>query len=164
MRTSATCVLGMTQLTIGCDSRHRCHFEKAANYVRGSKLWGACMSDERGLLEVLKAELQFLNSGGYRNGSWRPKFIFEDSPTCLNYGDSKKTKPCSECILMQFVPPEARENKIPCRHIPLNERGETIESLYRTGTQAELESAVRGWLIREIEKLERVPAPKAVAK
>jgi len=82
----------------------------------------------------------------------------------LNYHDSRKSKPCSQCILLQFVPAEARKNQIPCRHIPLNERGETIESLYRTGTQEELESAVRSWLVREIEDLEKADAQEAVSK
>lgn len=116
------------------------------------------MSDKRNLSEVLRSELEFLNSGGYRQISWRPRFIFEDSPTCLNYGFSERQEPCSECILMQFVPPEKRGEKVPCRYIPLNERGDTIESLYRSGTQDELESALRTWLTREIENLENARA------
>jgi len=55
---------------------------------------------------------------------------------------------------MQLVPPEKRGAKVPCRYIRLNERGDTIESLYRSGTQDELESALRSWLTREIENLE----------
>jgi len=116
------------------------------------------MSDKRNLSEVLRSELEFLNSGGYRKPSWRPQFIFEDSPTCPNYHCSQRQEPCSECILMQFVPPEKREERVPCRHIPLNERGDTIESLYRSGTQDELESALRTWLRREIENLENEKA------
>ena len=116
------------------------------------------MSDKRTLGEVLRSELEFVNSGGYRKISWRPRFIFEDSPTCPNYGFSERQEPCSECILMQFVPPEKRGEKVPCRYIPLNERGDTIESLYRSGTQDELESALRTWLTREIENLENTQA------
>jgi hypothetical protein len=55
---------------------------------------------------------------------------------------------------MQLVPPEKRGAKVPCRYIRLNERGDTIESLYRSGTQDELESALTTWLTREIENLE----------
>ena len=113
------------------------------------------MSDSRSLDEVLRSELEFLNSGGYRKISWRPQFIFEDSPTCPNYTCSQHQVPCSECILMQFVPPEKRGERFPCRYIPLNERGDTIESLYRSGTQDELESALRRWLTREIGNLEK---------
>jgi hypothetical protein len=115
---------------------------------------GGSMNDKPNLVEVLKSELEFLDRGGYRKLSWRPQFVFEDSPTCLNY-HSQDQKPCSECVLMQVVPPEKREEKIPCRFIPLNEQGETIDSLYRSGTREELESALRYWLTREIEKLEK---------
>jgi hypothetical protein len=112
------------------------------------------MNDKPNLVEVLRSELEFLDRGGYRKLSWRPQFVFEDSPTCLHY-HSQDQKPCSECVLMQVVPPEKREEKIPCRFIPLNEQGETIDSLYRSGTREELESALRYWLTREIEKLEK---------
>jgi hypothetical protein len=116
---------------------------------------GGFMADTRNLLEVLKAELEFLNQGGYRKVSWRPQFIFEDSPTCLNYGRSQDQKPCSECILIQFVPREKRQEEVPCRFIVLNERRDTVNSLYSSGTQEELESAVRNWLTQEIERLEK---------
>ena len=117
---------------------------------------GVCMSDKRSLREVLKSELEFLNSGGYRKISWRPQFIFEDSPTCPKFGHGPRQEPCSECILMKLVPPEQRGARVPCRYIRLNERGDTIESLYRLGTQEELESVLRSWLTREIERLESV--------
>jgi hypothetical protein len=113
--------------------------------------------DERDLLEVLRFELQFLEKGGYGRSPrspWRPQFIFEDSPTCMNYDSKENPAPCSECLLMHFVPGESREEKIPCRHIPLNEAGETIESFYRTGTQPELEDAYGKWLRKTIKELE----------
>jgi hypothetical protein len=110
--------------------------------------------DRRSLLEALKAELSFLENGGYRKDSWRPQFIFEDSPTCLNYKSPKHSKPCSACVLLQLVPPDRNEEEIPCRHIPLNKQGETIDSLYRTGTQEELEAAVAEWLRATIRALE----------
>jgi len=112
------------------------------------------MSDVHKLLETLKAELDFLNQGGYRKPSWRPQFIFEDSPTCLNRG-GRDPKSCSECALAAFVPTEKRESKIPCRYIRLNDQGETVDSLYRSRTQQELESTLRDWLTKEIERLER---------
>jgi hypothetical protein len=116
------------------------------------------MSDKRNLNEVLRSELEFLNSGGYRKISWRPRFIFEDSPVCPNFGHNQRQEPCSECILMQLVPPEKRGERVPCRYIKLNERGDTIESLYRSGTQDELESALRTWLTHEIGNLENARA------
>src|SRR5207248_6676421 len=62
--------------------------------------------------------------------------------------------PCNECMLMQFVPEENRELNSPCRFIPLNEKGQTVDYFYRCGTQPELEEALAGWLRREIKRLE----------
>jgi hypothetical protein len=112
-------------------------------------------SKNRSLLEVLRLELEFLRSGGYRKlSSWRPQFIFEDSPTCLNYGRPEHTRPCSECVLMQLVPAEFRKDTVPCRHIPLNEHDQTIQSLYQHGTSEELEAALGEWLMNTIQRLE----------
>jgi hypothetical protein len=112
-------------------------------------------SKHRDLLEVLKLELEFLKSGGYRkSSSWRPQFIFEDSPTCLHFGSPPQNKPCSECVLLQLVPAELRQRPVPCRYIPLNEENETIHLLYQYGTKEEMESAVAEWLMNMIEKLE----------
>ncbi len=119
--------------------------------------------DQRDLLTVLKHELEFLEQGGYERYSekhWRPLFIFEDSPTCMNYGSRENPEPCTDCVLMQLVPPQSREEKVPCRHIPLNEAGETIESFYRTGTQRELDEALGKWLRKTIQRLEEERAQK----
>ena len=113
--------------------------------------------DERDLLDVLKFELNFLEKGGYGRSPrepWRPQFIFEDSPTCMNYDSKENPAPCEECVLMHLVPDESREEKIPCRHIPFNAAGETLDSLYRHGDQQEIEDAVRAWLKSEIARLE----------
>ena len=59
-------------------------------------------ADDRNLLEVLKRELKFLEAGGYRNASdvqWRTKFIFEDSPTCLNFQRTTDPRPCDDCVM-----------------------------------------------------------------
>ena len=55
---------------------------------------------------------------------------------------------------MQLVPLESRDAAVPCRHIPLNEKDETIHSLYRCGTPEELEAALSEWLMTTIQKLE----------
>jgi hypothetical protein len=92
--------------------------------------------DNRDLLTVLKAELEFLEKGGYLHSpsaSWRPQFIFEDSLTCMNHDRRVSQLPCSECILMNLVPADCRNVKIPCRHIPLNAEGFTIDTYYRLG-------------------------------
>lgn len=114
--------------------------------------------DNRDLLQILKAELEFLGAGGYRSSAkarWRPQFVFEDSPTCLNYGKKETLIPCSECALSEFVPPDCREEKIPCRHIPLNKEGYTVDTYYRIGTHEELEAALANWLRETIRRLEQ---------
>lgn len=120
--------------------------------------------DERDLLDVLKFELEFLAKGGYGRSPrepWRPPFIFEDSPTCMNYDCKEDPEPCSDCVLMQLVPPELRFGKTPCRHIALNSRGETLDSLYRYGDQHEIEETLRNWLVATIAQLEqRRTAPR----
>ena len=108
-------------------------------------------TDERDLLEVLRFELNFLEKGGYGRSpreAWRPQFIFEDSPTCMNYDSKENPEPCSHCVLMQLVPPGFRSAKTPCRHIPLNEAGESLDSLYRYDDQPEIEESVGNWLRR----------------
>jgi hypothetical protein len=59
---------------------------------------------------------------------------------------------------MQLVPEGARSKEIPCRYIPLSERGETVDSFYRTGTQEELDIAVAQWLRTTIDRLQREKA------
>jgi hypothetical protein len=117
----------------------------------------AMQKDERDLLEVLKFELQFLEKGGYGRSPrepWRPRFIFEDSPTCMNYDCQDNPEPCSYCVLTQLVPPDLRSEPFSCRRIPLNGEGETLDSLYRWGDEHEIEEAVRTWLRATIESLE----------
>lgn len=118
-------------------------------------------TDEKDILTVLREELAFLEQGGYREtgrAAWRPQFIFQDSPTCLNFDPTKPLRPCSECPLMQFVPEQERTKRVPCRYIPLDKSGETIDSLYRCGTQEETEEALREWLKATIMRLEREKA------
>lgn len=114
--------------------------------------------DKRDLLAVLTDELAFLENGGYRHterAPWRPHFVFQDSPTCLNFDPASQPRPCSECILTRLVPEDMQRRKFPCRYIPINDRGETVDSFYRIGTQEELESELRLWLKATIERLKK---------
>ena len=113
--------------------------------------------DERDLLEVLKLELEFLEAGGYERlpkAAWSPRFIFEGSPTCVNHERKGDPGPCADCVLMQLVPPQRRSEKIPCRYIPLNVSEETLDSLYRSAKQPEVNETVGLWLRLAIEQLE----------
>lgn len=114
--------------------------------------------DDRDLLEVLKFELQFLEKGGYGRSPrtlWRPQLIFEDSPTCMNYDSPDRPEPCSECVLIELVPPKRRSAKYPCRHIPLDDAGGTVDWFYRCGSQNELEEALGNWLRATLRRLEQ---------
>jgi len=116
------------------------------------------MENRQRLTQILRAELAFLEDGGYRNRPrypWRPNFVFEDSPTCINFHGSAERKPCHQCPLTAFVPTDRRNTRFPCRHIPLNERGDTVNSFYEWGTEDELETALDGWLSETIHRLEQ---------
>ena len=55
---------------------------------------------------------------------------------------------------MQFVEPDLRDEQVPCRFIDLTGKGVTVDSLYRCGTPAESEEALRTWLHQRIHELE----------
>lgn len=122
------------------------------------------MSDDRDVLEALKAELAFVEKGGYRHRPrfpWRPSFVFEDSPTCINFDTKGERRPCAECLLMQFVPEDRKELAYPCRHIPLTSAGDSVAHFYECGTEAELEEALKTWLKNKIAELEAKEKGKA---
>jgi len=83
--------------------------------------------------------------------------VFEDSPCCMNYDSTANPAPCSECLLMQYVPQEKLGERIPCRHIPVTPQGDTLLELYRGGTDQDIEEAMTYWLQREIAKIENQP-------
>jgi hypothetical protein len=114
--------------------------------------------DKRDVLEVLKFELAFLEQGGYGRSvrtPWKATSVFQDSLSCLNFNDPARPHACSECLLTDFVPREAREENIPCHFIPLNQHGETVDSMERHAHQLELEDALKNWLRSTIARLER---------
>lgn len=121
------------------------------------------MSDERDILETLRAELSFIEKGGYGRSVRSPHVptsVFQDSLSCLNFGYPYRAHPCEECLLNDFVPEARRSEVVPCHHIPLDAEGETIEELELRDNQQLLEEKVKAWLrqrIREIE-IERAEA------
>jgi hypothetical protein len=120
-------------------------------------------TDNRDILEVLKFELNFLEQGGYGRSvrtPWKPTSIFQDSLSCINFNDPERPNPCTACLLHDLVPAQYRDESVPCHHIPLNEAGETVDTMEHQYTQAELEEAVRAWLRRTIGRIEQDRAPK----
>lgn len=114
--------------------------------------------DARDILDVLRFELSFLQDGGYGRSPrtpWRAPAVFEDSPSCPNFCDPAHSHPCESCLLEQFVPDGQKKESVPCRFIPVTKDGKTIEDLYRTGSQSEMEEALATWLREQIEHIER---------
>ena len=113
------------------------------------------MSEEkRELLTKLKFELAFIEDGGYGRSvrtPHKPTSLFQDSLTCLNFGDPSRPHPCGECALMQYVPESRRDEDVPCHHIPLDSEQRTIATL----EEGDGEEVLKQWLRREIDKLEK---------
>ena len=110
-----------------------------------------------------RGELAFGERGGYcsrEQAAWRPQFIFEDSPTCLNYRNFGKRLPCSQCALIDFVPSGHKQQQFPCRYIPLDEAAHTLDLLYRTATEEEAHAMVADWLRKTIAQLKQELAPE----
>jgi len=115
---------------------------------------GGFMRTTKDRLQILRNELQLLDGGGYRSPIlWRSPRIFEDSPTCPK--DPWSACPRGDCVLLEYVPKQSRQETVPCRHIPLDESGETLATLYNTGTNAEIQLTVREWLLKRIAELEQ---------
>ena len=110
------------------------------------------------ILEILKSELEFLETGGYgapdRQKRGAESTIFADSLTCLNYGYPYRMHPCGECPLMEFVPEIRRVSPMPCHHIPLDPSGKTVEEMEEKGNQTQMQEAVKIWLRQTISRIE----------
>ncbi len=113
--------------------------------------------DKRDLLELLKTELDFIEKGGYGRSvrtPWKMTEAFRDSLTCVNYALPEKAHPCSECHLIDFVPRNKRQEELPCHAIPLNDAGDTVESLELENNQAKLEAVLTQWMRDKIKQIE----------
>ena len=113
--------------------------------------------DDRNTLEVLHAELDFIEKGGYGRSVKTPRqptSVFQDSPSCLNFADPERTHPCNECLLLDFVPADDRTQDVPCHFIPLDNSGLTIDELEWKEDQSVTEELVKDWLRTSIERLE----------
>ena len=109
--------------------------------------------EKRELLEKLKFELAFVEDGGYGRSvraPHKPTSPFQDSLTCLNFGDPSRPHPCAECILMQYVPESCKHEDVPCHYIPFDQESRTIATL----EGAEAEEVLKRWLRDEISRLE----------
>jgi len=118
---------------------------------------------KKDVLATLQAELAFVECGGYRTpgkAAWCPQFIFEDSPTCLNFRNFGERHPCRQCALIDFVPSGHKHQQFPCRYIPLDHAAHTLDLLYRTATEEEAHTMVANWLRKTVAQLKHELAPE----
>jgi hypothetical protein len=116
------------------------------------------MNDKKEVLQKLKYELGQLEFGRNQRSvrmPWESASFFQDSVTCLNYGLEGRPHPCGQCMLMPYVPEGARAEANPCHHIPLDTKGNTIDSLDRGYNRNSVEEAVAAWLRIRIAELEK---------
>lgn len=113
--------------------------------------------DRRDVLQVLRYELNYLEQGGYRrklNGSAQIS-PFQDTLSCLNFGEPHRPHACRECLLFDFVPEERRTEDVPCHFIPLGEDGRTASEYLKNSDFDALENAMKQWLQRKISTIEQ---------
>ena len=115
------------------------------------------VSDDRDILDLLQEELFFVEQGGYGRSvrtPWLPKSTFEDSLTCINYGDPNRSHPCNECHLSGFVSLEHQHDPVPCHAIVINDHKETIDDLETQDNYSKLEHDLKGWLRQKITTIQ----------
>ncbi len=112
--------------------------------------------DRRDVLQVLRYELNFLEQGGYSDNVRQGRGIspFQDTLSCLNFGEPTRPHACHECFLYDFVPEQSRTEDVPCHFIPLDEEGSTPGELLKRGDNHRLEAILAKWLRAAIQKLE----------
>ena len=116
---------------------------------------------KKDIIDRLRLEAEVIEKGGYSPSVREPRKdlrLFRDSVSCLNMALEEKLEPCSHCFLMEFVPPEYRNEEEPCHFIPLNDRGDTIASLEAEGKHEQAETELLAWLKKTIAQLEQEAA------
>jgi hypothetical protein len=115
--------------------------------------------DKKEIIAQLKFEIEMIERGGYHPSVREPRHepeIFRESVTCLNVGLEEKEQPCASCFLSEFAPPQVRYSTGDiCHQIPLNEKGDTVESLKAEGDPYKLQATVLSWLKKTVAKLEQ---------
>ena len=111
--------------------------------------------DRRGVLEVLRFELNFLEQGGYRKrlADFGDASPFQENVSCLNFGEPLRPHACRECLLFDFVPKQSRTEEIPCHFIPLDPAGRTVATFMNERKYDDLERALKVWLRKTISQL-----------
>lgn len=114
--------------------------------------------DKREVLGLLRMEIENVRRRGFG-------LYFRDSVLCINAGKSSELDDaCEQCLLQQFVPAQYKGDKLPCSHIPLNEAGDTLDSLRQKGTRKERDAAVLAWMEAAAARLEKEVAAARLEK
>jgi hypothetical protein len=74
---------------------------------------------------------------------------------CLGTGSGDLNDSCEECPLLDLVPPQCHQTSVPCLHIPLNERGGTLETVLKKRGESGLEEELLRWMEETVERLEQ---------
>ncbi len=99
---------------------------------------------KRRILGLLRIEIENLHQRGF------------GGLLCLGTSGRSPSDCCEACPLLDLTPPERRKAESPCRHIPLNPRGETVETIL-AGKQgrAYLEEQLLAWMEQTAGRLQR---------
>jgi hypothetical protein len=110
----------------------------------------------KNLLQVLDAELRFVDGGGYTDLSTHgyPQPFFSRSPSCPNFGLIRMNTPCSDCDWMRFVPAHLRDQEFPCRFVQVSPNGETIMTVWNDGGVEAVTGHLRHWLPIQMATIE----------
>ncbi len=112
-------------------------------------------SEDEQLLEKLETAISEIRKRGF-------KHYIRGSPLCLNVGrPEEQREPCDGCLMWQFVPEELQTRRVAsgklnwtgCEEIPLNEEGDTLDSLSRTAEPRELEAVMLTWMEKTADRL-----------
>ena len=104
-------------------------------------------TDKRTLVMLLRQEI--LNSRRGRGGA-----IFSHTLLCPNHSEGTLEESCLQCRLQEYIPPEFRQQFMPCFSIPLNLTGRTLDPLTQKTSLYECEQAMRAWMKKTLEQLE----------
>lgn len=129
-----------------------CSPESYPSDLTDRTIWA--MNRSQSVAEVLSAELDFIERGGYRHFvrcSTEESPVFRMSPSCANFGHTEQIWPCSACALWALVPQTARAEKLPCHFIPLDDKGTTVHDLAPLG-EAGVERSVAQWVRRKLRE------------
>ena len=123
-------------------------------------------SKKADMIRLLEAELELIEGGGYGLPAGQPaaeRPMFYHSLVCINHWQvPDHDSECHEnCVLLDAVPEPHRTEKLPCHFIPLNPRGDTVQSLEASGDREVMQEKVKQWLRETIQKLKDSPEDAA---